>query len=219
MVRTTARRRPLAVDCLARYANRVAVSNERVVAIDGDQVLLRFKDYRDGGRWKTEAIDGVELVGRFLRHLLPQGMHHIRRYGWMARRTKNEKLVWLREHFGVTDPQVAEQAAEDEQAEPQGDNDEPSRRCRYCQGQADQPRGTMYLTGATRRPKVSEILAMPWQRFVEARAGAIVTLGEKVRDTASLQATRKDKFSAELPQETNAETGREQARAPISAYL
>jgi hypothetical protein len=29
---------------LANYANRVALSNDRVVAIEGDQVLLRYKD-------------------------------------------------------------------------------------------------------------------------------------------------------------------------------
>ncbi len=36
----------------------------------------------------------------------------------------------------------------------------------------------MYLTGATYRPKISEILRMPLEWFREAKAGAIVTLGE-----------------------------------------
>jgi hypothetical protein len=42
----------------------------------------------------------------------------------------------------------------------------------------------MYLSGTTPRPKVSEILIMPWQWLLEARSGAIVTLRENVQDTA-----------------------------------
>ncbi|MFV1968752.1 MAG: transposase [Pirellulaceae bacterium] len=159
------------------------------------------KDYRDGDQWKTKPIDGVEFIGRFLQHLLPQRMHHIRRYGWMGRRTKNEKLVWLREYFRGKDSQVQQQQPSESEEDPQqGSDEEPSRPCRYCQG-------ALYLTGTTYRPKVSEILAMPLQWFLEARAGPIVTLGEKVKDRAK------------LPQGKNAETGREQAPWPISAHL
>jgi hypothetical protein len=161
---------------LARYANRVALSNNRIVGIEGDRVLLRYKDYRDGDAMKIASIDGVELIGRFLRHLLPKGMHHIRRYGWMGRRTKNEKLVWLRSYFGVAEPQpVEEPQPENQEAEPAivVASESPSRACRYCSG-------TMRLTRATDRPKVSEILEMPREWFRDARAGAIITLGEKV---------------------------------------
>ena len=87
----------------------MALSNDRILGIVGSDVLLRCKDYRDGGQWKTRRIDGVEFLGRFLQHLLPQGMHHIQRYGWMARRASNEKLTWLREYFGIGDPSDAGQ--------------------------------------------------------------------------------------------------------------
>lgn len=56
---------------LARYANRVAISNSRLIAIEGDQVLFSYKDYRDGGQWKTAEVHGVEFIGRFLQHVLP----------------------------------------------------------------------------------------------------------------------------------------------------
>ncbi len=63
----------------------------------------------------------------------------------------------------------------------------PSRPCRYCQGQGfGQGEAKMYLTGATYRPKISEILRMPLEWFREAKAGAIVTLGENVKDVAKL---------------------------------
>ena len=36
--------------------------------IDGQDVLFRYKDYRDGNRWKTKRMPGVEFIGRFLQH-------------------------------------------------------------------------------------------------------------------------------------------------------
>ena len=131
----------------------------------------------------------------------------------MGRRTANEKLAWLREYFGGKDSQgQQQQAEEDEQDPPQEADEEASRSCRYCPG-------TMRLTHTTYRPTVSEILAMPLQWFLEARAGVIVTLGEKVTDRVKLPAKTEGNLTAELPQGKNAETGREQAPWPISAHL
>ena len=60
------------VNYLSRYANRVAISNSRLVEIDGQDVLFRYKDYRDGNQWKTKRMPGVEFIGRFLQHVFPQ---------------------------------------------------------------------------------------------------------------------------------------------------
>ena len=73
------------VEYLARYANRVAISNSRLMAIEGGQVLFRYKDYRDGDQWKTKGLPGVEFIRRFLLHVLPQRFRHIRRFGFWAR--------------------------------------------------------------------------------------------------------------------------------------
>ena len=75
---------------LARYVNRIAISNSRLLGIEGDKVLLRYKDYRDGNRWKVKAIDGVRFIRRFLRHLLPPRLRHIRRCGFMGARFAGE---------------------------------------------------------------------------------------------------------------------------------
>ncbi len=37
---------------LARYANRVAMSNSRLVAIAGEEVLFRHRDHRARGVWR-----------------------------------------------------------------------------------------------------------------------------------------------------------------------
>ncbi len=122
------------VEYLARYANRVAISNSRLVAIEGDQVLFSYKDYRDGGQWKTAEVHGVEFIERFLQHVLPPRLRHIRRYGLMGPRVTSKKMPVIRALLGV-EPQddsealPAGEAPEDapsEQAEP----DEPTRVCR-----------------------------------------------------------------------------------------
>jgi hypothetical protein len=74
------------VNYLARYANRVAISNSRLIGIEGEDVLFRYKDYKDGDQWKTMRMSGVEFIRRFLLHVLPKGMRHIRRFGFMGAR-------------------------------------------------------------------------------------------------------------------------------------
>ena len=59
-------------------------SNSRLLGIEGEEVLFRYKDYRDGNQWKTMRLPGVEFIERFLLHILPKGMRHIRRFGFMG---------------------------------------------------------------------------------------------------------------------------------------
>jgi hypothetical protein len=54
----------------------------RLLAIENDGVLFRYKDYRDGGEWKTKWIPGVEFIARFLRHVLPNGLRRIPRFAF-----------------------------------------------------------------------------------------------------------------------------------------
>ena len=81
---------------LGRYTNRVAISNGRLVAIVGDDVHFRYKDYRDSDCWKTKVMPGVEFLGRFLSHLLPQGMQHIRHFGFMGNNRAGGSLAKIR---------------------------------------------------------------------------------------------------------------------------
>ena len=41
------------LDYLGRYTHRIAISNNRLLAIDDSKVRFRWKDYRNGGRWRT----------------------------------------------------------------------------------------------------------------------------------------------------------------------
>ena len=65
---------------LGRYVFRIAISNSRLLGMDDTHVTFRYK-VRDTGLWKTERVEGVEFLRRFLLHVLPKGFHKVRYYG------------------------------------------------------------------------------------------------------------------------------------------
>ena len=58
---------------LSRYTHRVAISNQRLIALDERGVTFRWKDYRAKGRtrYKTMTLSADEFMRRFLLHVLP----------------------------------------------------------------------------------------------------------------------------------------------------
>ena len=63
-----------------RYVFRIAISNSRLLGMDDTHVTFRYK-VRETGLWKTERVEGVEFLRRFLLHVLPKGFHKVRYYG------------------------------------------------------------------------------------------------------------------------------------------
>jgi hypothetical protein len=80
------------VEYLARYTHRVAISNSRLVALRGDHVAFRWKDYRHGAKKKTMTLDAVQFLRRFLLHVLPKGFPRVRHYGFLANRSRKAHL-------------------------------------------------------------------------------------------------------------------------------
>lgn len=81
------------VEYLGRYTHRVAISNHRILNIDGGFVTFQWKDYRDGNRQKVMRLTADEFIRRFLCHVLPTGFMKIRHYGLLASRDKNQRLT------------------------------------------------------------------------------------------------------------------------------
>jgi hypothetical protein len=80
------------LEYLGRYTHRVAISNDRLVALRDGKVRFRWRDYRDGGRMKVMEVEAATFIGRFLLHVLPKGFVRIRHYGLLANRRKAKKL-------------------------------------------------------------------------------------------------------------------------------
>src|SRR4030095_1724034 len=58
---------------LARYTHRVAISNSRLTALEGEEVEFLWKDYAHGGKQRAMKLKAVEFIRRFLLHILPSG--------------------------------------------------------------------------------------------------------------------------------------------------
>ena len=84
------------LDYVGRYTHRVALSNNRLLAIEDGQVRFRYKDYRDDSQQKTMTLSADEFIRRFLLHVLPEGFHRIRYYGFLGNRHRKQKLELCR---------------------------------------------------------------------------------------------------------------------------
>ncbi len=89
------------LDYVGRYTHRVAISNNRLVSMDDGKVRFRWKDYRDGNRQKTMTLGGGEFIRRFLIHVLPDGFHRIRYFGFLGNCHRARKLARCRELLGM----------------------------------------------------------------------------------------------------------------------
>ena len=73
---------------LARYTHRIAITNYRLVAFDGNQVTFRWKDYAQGNKKRMMTLAAPEFLRRFLLHVLPRGFVRIRSFGFLANRCR-----------------------------------------------------------------------------------------------------------------------------------
>jgi hypothetical protein len=89
------------LDYVGRYTHRVAISNNRLLSMENGKIRFRWKDYRDGNRQKTMTLDVGEFIRRFLIHVLPDGFHRIRYYGFLGNCHRARKLDRCRELLGM----------------------------------------------------------------------------------------------------------------------
>ncbi len=81
---------------LGRYTHRVALSNDRILALEAGRVTFQYKDYRHGNKSKQLTLEAAEFIRRFLLHSLPDGFQRVRYYGFLANAHRREKLALCR---------------------------------------------------------------------------------------------------------------------------
>jgi hypothetical protein len=121
-----------ALGYLARYTQRTAIANSRLVAVDDSEVAFSYKDYRRSGRNRIMRLDPHEFIRRFLLHVLPDGLHRIRHYGFLAKGERGEKLA-----YDLLQVQRAQGPDDEAQAPPKPEPDpshEPFAVCPDCGG-------------------------------------------------------------------------------------
>ena len=94
------------LEYLGRYTHRVAIANQRLVAMDHEKVTFRWKDYRHRQRPKTMTVDAGEFIRRFLLHTLPPGFQRIRHYGLLSNHHRRGALARCRLCLATTASQL-----------------------------------------------------------------------------------------------------------------
>ena len=56
---------------LARYTNRVAIGNERIIKVQSGKVTFRYKDSKTGRYNREMTLTANEFIRRFMQHILP----------------------------------------------------------------------------------------------------------------------------------------------------
>jgi len=87
---------------LARYTHRTAIANSRLVTVGDDEVAFSYKDYRRSARSRVIRLAPHEFIRRFLLHVLPDGFHRIRHYGFLARAERAQNLERVRALVNAT---------------------------------------------------------------------------------------------------------------------
>jgi len=86
------------IDYLGRYTHRVAISNNRLLAVTDNHVTFQYKDYRarDPQQSRRMRLPAEEFLRRFLLHVLPPGFQRIRHYGLFSNRFRASSLARCR---------------------------------------------------------------------------------------------------------------------------
>lgn len=96
---------------LGRYTHRIAISDQRLVSVDDDEVTFRTRDQQ------TSTLKHDVFIGRFLQHVLPRGFHKIRHFGLYAPSGVRGPLLRAQELLGNGDRGPGDEPVKDEPAE------------------------------------------------------------------------------------------------------
>ena len=82
--------------------HRVAISDHRLLAFDGERVTFRWKDYTHGNKQRRMTVTAGEFLRRFVQHVLPRGFVRIRYSGFLASHSRAALLALARQLLAVT---------------------------------------------------------------------------------------------------------------------
>jgi hypothetical protein len=87
---------------LGRYTHRVAISNQRLLALKDGQVSFSWKDYARANQQRSMTLTTDEFIRRFLLHVLPRGFQRLRQFGFLANRRRRQQLARSRQLLDAT---------------------------------------------------------------------------------------------------------------------
>lgn len=103
-----------AIEYLAHYTHKVAISNHRLLKLEHGRLTFRYKDYRDGDKTKEMTISASEFIRRFLLHILPDAFMRIRYYGLFSNPHRARNLATCRTLLAPEHQTLPDQVASDD---------------------------------------------------------------------------------------------------------
>lgn len=88
-----------AIDYLARYTFRTAISNGRITDYDGKTVTFLVRDNDNPGQRIPKVLDARTFISRLLQHVLPKGFTRVRFYGFLSNGQKKKQLTQIHEQL------------------------------------------------------------------------------------------------------------------------
>jgi len=87
---------------LARYTNRIALSNSRIVSCRNGIVVFKWRDRKNNYTTRHMSLDVITFMQKYLLHVLPHRFVRIRYYGFMGSKVKEESITLIRQLLGET---------------------------------------------------------------------------------------------------------------------
>ncbi len=88
-----------ALKYLSNYVYRIAISNNRIVKYKNGKVTFKYKP-SGTNYYKYKTVTAMEFMRRFLQHVLPDGFHKIRYFGFLSAGGK-KTLEKILEYFNL----------------------------------------------------------------------------------------------------------------------
>ena len=91
------------VKYIGRYTHRVALTNNRLLDMDGGKIRFLVKDYKNNCKTIEMTLPADEFIRRFLLHALPKRFRKIRYGGFLASAVREANLELARRSLPVED--------------------------------------------------------------------------------------------------------------------
>lgn len=134
---------------LSRYIYRVALTNDRIEALENGEVTFRYTHARSG-QTQRMTLPVQQFIARFLQHVLPTGLTKVRYYGLLSP-SAGEEVARARRLLESDNPRSRhDQTIRERTVALQATASEPPqqrRRCPHCQ------RGYLLLYESVPRPR------------------------------------------------------------------
>ena len=181
-----------ALEYLSRYTHRVAISNQRLVSFEQNQVAFRWRDSAHGNQQRLMTLELDEFLRRFLLHVLPSGFVRIRYYGFLTNSKRGQLLPLCRQLIARVNPSCTISLP----------GAEPVRNSLACPRCGGRLLIVERFTAAQLRTRAPPALALPrapspcaWARFYR-RLGSVQAPPGRPNPTFALQVSARNRSSS-----------------------